>query len=83
MKIGTNAGRASTEHAEPAWVVVTILEQKDIAEGALHRYNQMPYHMRRALTDLQDIASLFGFDILIIKDRRTGRKYKVETETDQ
>ena len=34
MKIGTNAGRASTEHAEPAWVVVTILEQKDIAEGA-------------------------------------------------
>lgn len=26
MKIGTNAGRASTEHAEPAWVVVTILE---------------------------------------------------------
>lgn len=49
----------------------------------LHRYNQMPYHMRRALTDLQDIASLFGFDILIIKDRRTGRKYKVENETDQ
>lgn len=34
MKIGTNAGRASTEHAEPVWVVVTILEQKDIAEGA-------------------------------------------------
>ena len=34
MKIGTNAGRASTEHAEPARVVVTILEQKDIAEGA-------------------------------------------------
>lgn len=34
MQIGTNAGRAYTEHAEPAWVVVTILEQKDIAEGA-------------------------------------------------
>ena len=31
------------------------------ADKALHRYNQMPYHMRRALTDLQDIASLFGF----------------------
>lgn len=45
--------------------------------------NQMPYHMRRALTDLQDIASLFGFDILIIKDRRTGRKFKVENETNQ
>lgn len=34
MQIGTNAGRASTEHTESAWVVVTILEQKDIAEGA-------------------------------------------------
>lgn len=34
MKIGTNAGRASTENTEPAWVVVTILEWKDIAEGA-------------------------------------------------
>ena len=44
---------------------------------------RMPYHMRRALTDLQDIASLFGFDILIIKDRRTGRKFKVENETNQ
>lgn len=52
-------------------------------DKALHRYNQMPYHMRRALTDLQDIASLFGFDILIIKDRRTGRKFKVENETNQ
>lgn len=50
---------------------------------AQHRYNQMPYHMRRALTDLQDIASLLGFDILIIKDRRTGRKFKVENETNQ
>lgn len=49
------------------------------ADKALHRYNQM----RRALTDLQDIASLFGFDILIIKDRRTGRKFKVENETNQ
>ena len=53
------------------------------ADKALCRYNQMSYHMRRALTDLQDIASLFGFDILIIRDRRTGRKYKVENETDQ
>lgn len=53
------------------------------ADKALHRYNQMPYRMRRALTDLQDIASLFGFDILIIKDRRTGRKFKVENETNQ
>lgn len=37
----------------------------------------------KALTDLQDIASLFGFDILIIKDRRTGREFKVENETNQ
>lgn len=34
MQIDTNSGRASTEHAEPARVVATILEQKDIAEGA-------------------------------------------------
>lgn len=53
------------------------------ADKALHRYNQMPYHMRRALTNLQDIASLFGFDIITIKDRRTGRKYRVEEKTDQ
>ena len=53
------------------------------AERALRRHNQMPYQMRRALTDLQDIASLFGFDIITIKDRRTGRKYRVEEKTDQ
>ena len=57
--------------------------QDPTAEKAVRRYNQMPYHMRRALTDLQDIASLFGFDIITIKDRRTGRKYRVEEKTDQ
>ena len=57
--------------------------QDPTAERALRRHNQMPYHMRRALTDLQDIASLFGFDIITIKDRRTGRKYRVEEKTDQ
>lgn len=54
-----------------------------MAEKAVRRYNQMPYHMRRVLTDLQDIANLFGFDIITIKDRRTGRKYRVEEKTDQ
>ena len=53
------------------------------AEKAIRRANQMPYHMRRALSDLQDIASLFGFDIMIIQDRRTGRRYKVENQTDK
>ena len=53
------------------------------ADRALHRYNQMPYHMRRALTDLQDIASLFGFDIMTIRDRRTGRKYRIEEKNNQ
>ena len=57
--------------------------QDPTAERALRRHNQMPYHMRRALTDLQDIASLFGFDIITIKDRRTGRKNRVEEKTDQ
>ena len=57
--------------------------QDPTAERALRRHNQMPYHMRRALTDLQDIASLFGLDIITIKDRRTGRKYRVEEKTDQ
>ena len=57
--------------------------QDPTAERALRRHNQMHYHMRRALTDLQDIASLFGFDIITIKDRRTGRKYRVEEKTDQ
>ena len=47
--------------------------QDPTAGKAVCRYNQMPYHMRRALTDLQDIGSLFGFDIITIKDRRTGR----------
>ncbi|MCB5502010.1 hypothetical protein [Dorea formicigenerans] len=53
------------------------------ADKAVHRYNQMPYRMRRALTDLQDIASPFGFDIITIKDRQTGRKYRIEEKTDQ
>lgn len=57
--------------------------QDPTADKAVRRYNQMPYHMRRALTDLQDIASLFGFDIITIKDRRTGRKYRVEEKTNQ
>lgn len=59
--------------------------QDPTAEKAVRRYNQMPmpYHMHRALTDLQDIASLFGFDIITIKDRRTGRKYRVEEKTNQ
>ena len=34
MQTDTNAGRASTEPAGLVWAAVTILEQKDIAEGA-------------------------------------------------
>ena len=52
-------------------------------EKAIGKMNQMPYHMRRALNDLQDIASLFGFDIMVNRDRRTGRKYKVENQADK
>ena len=51
--------------------------QDPTAERALRRHNQMPYHMRRALTDLQDIASLFGFDIITInKDKYGIRKHR-------
>lgn len=64
-------------------IVETIVTNGCTCHISDEAYNQMPYHMRRALTDLQDIASLFGFDILIIKDRRTGRKFKVENETNQ
>ena len=35
------------------------------------------------LTHVEVIASLFGFDIITIKDRRTGRKYRVEEKTNQ
>ena len=53
------------------------------ADVAVKRYNQMPYHMRRVVNDLQNIASLLGFDILIIRDRRTGREYKNENTAAQ
>lgn len=68
----------------PAPIVDTVKGECFLCrlEKAIARYNRMPYHMRRALKDLQDIASLFGFEILIVRDRRTGRRYKVEDQTD-
>ena len=49
------------------------------AERAIREYNRLPHRTKEALYHLQVIASMMGFEIVEIKDKHTGRKYKCQT----
>lgn len=40
----------------------------------------MPHRMREALTAVQNVASLMGFELVEVRDKRTGRLYKCDRE---
>lgn len=46
------------------------------AEEAIRRYNRLSHNEKEALYHLNQIASLLGFRIVKVKDKRTGREYK-------
>ena len=46
------------------------------AEKAMREYNRMPHSMREALNAVQAIASLVGFEVTEVRDKRTGKNYK-------
>lgn len=50
------------------------------AEKAMREYNRMPHRMREALTAVQNVASLMGFELVEVRDKRTGRLYKCDRE---
>lgn len=47
------------------------------AEKAIRNADRMPRQMQEATRHLKAIASLLGFDIMELKDKRTGRRYRV------
>lgn len=47
------------------------------AEKAIKNADRMPRQMQEATRHLKAIASLLGFDIMELKDKRTGRRYRV------
>lgn len=47
----------------------------ETAEKAIRKYNRMPHEMKRAVNNLQNIASMLGFEIITIRDKRTRREY--------
>ena len=49
-------------------------------EKAVREYNRMPHRMREALNAVQAIASLVGFEVVEVRDKRTGRLYKCDRE---
>lgn len=46
------------------------------ADKAIGRINQMSHKMREALYALRAIASLLGFEIVVVRDKRTGKEYR-------
>ena len=49
----------------------------DTAEQAIRNYNRMPHHMKEAVHHLKAIASLLGFEIVELRDRKTGRNIRI------
>lgn len=45
------------------------------AEQAIRNYNRMNHKDKDALYHLNQIASLLGFRIVKVKDKRTGKEY--------
>lgn len=38
--------------------------------------SRIPHHVKEAHKALKDIASLLGFEVLVLRDRKTGRVYR-------
>mgnify|MGYP003369369323 CR=1 FL=1 len=45
------------------------------AEQAIRNYNRLTHKEKDALYHLKQIASLLGFEIICVKDKRTGKEY--------
>ena len=50
------------------------------AEKAMREDNRMPHRMKEALSAVQNVASLMGFELVEVRDKRTGRLYKCDRE---
>ena len=50
------------------------------AEKAMRESNRMSHRMREALTAMQNVASLMGFELVEVRDKRAGRLYKCDRE---
>ena len=48
----------------------------DTAEKAIRQANRTPYHVRQVLSALRTVASLSGFDVVAIRDKKTGKEYR-------
>ena len=46
------------------------------AGEVIRDYNRMPHHMKEALNALKRIAHLLGFEIIAVKDIKTGKEYR-------
>lgn len=46
------------------------------AGKAIQDASRIPHHVKEAHKALKDIASLLGFEILVLRDRKTGRVYR-------
>lgn len=45
------------------------------AGKAIQDASRIPHHVKEAHKALKDIASLLGFEVLVLRDRKTGRVY--------
>lgn len=48
------------------------------AGKAIQDASRIPHHVKEAHKALKDIASLLGFEVLVLRDRKTGRVYRWE-----
>lgn len=46
------------------------------AEQAIRNYKKLTHSEKEALYHLNQIASLLGFEIVSVKDKRTGKEYR-------
>lgn len=46
------------------------------AGKAIQDASRIPHHVKEAHKALKDIASLLGFEGLVLRDRKTGRVYR-------
>lgn len=46
------------------------------AEQTIRNYNRLTHTEKDALYHLKQIASLLGFEIVSVKDKRTGKEYR-------
>lgn len=46
------------------------------AGKAIQDASHIPHHVKEAHKALKDIASLLGFEVLVLRDKKTGRVYR-------